>query len=105
MRTTTIQLLINKTPQFSQSLSKIQEKEMILIFSPLLIESLTILKGILSQLSNKTNNDKQDFVMALFSLLQRTSSNLLPSELKEKIMSVVLNFGQHASTFSMMLHA
>ena len=69
MRTTTIQLLINKTPQFAQSLSKVQEKEMIIIFSPLIAHTIEILQGTLTQFSGKANNDKQNYIMALLSLL------------------------------------
>jgi hypothetical protein len=43
--------------------------------------------------------------MALLSLLQRTSSTLLGRDTKEKILSIVLGFGKHKNTFSMMLHS
>jgi hypothetical protein len=55
----------------------VQEKEMVGIFTPLIKNVVSILEGTLKTLSDKANNDKQSLMMALLSVLQRTSSTLL----------------------------
>lgn len=66
LRTITLQLLLNKTPQFATSLSKVQEKEMVSTFQPLVKNAIQILTQ--TQLNSKLTNDKQNFIMGLFSL-------------------------------------
>ena len=63
-------------------MSKVQEKDMVVKFGPLITNSVSILKGILKSLGEKANSEKQHYIMALVSLIQRTASTLLPAELK-----------------------
>jgi hypothetical protein len=78
---------------------------MIIIFSPLITHTIEILQGMLAQFNGKANNEKQNYIMALLSLLQRTASTLLNSETKSKIVNLVLGFGQHMQQLSMMVHS
>lgn len=43
--------------------------------------------------------------MALFSLVQRIISSLLPKDVKEKIINLLLGFNDQGASFSMMLHS
>jgi hypothetical protein len=47
----------------------VQEKEMIIVFSPLIAHTIDILQGMLGQFTGKANNEKQNYIMALLSLL------------------------------------
>ena len=78
---------------------------MIIIFSPLITLTIQNLEGMLNLFSGKANTDKQNYMMALFSLLQRTASTLLNSETKAKIVKLVLGFSQHMHQLSIMVHS
>jgi len=68
---------------------------MTVIFTPLISFAVQILQAQLSHINTKLNDDKQAFIMALLSLLQRTASTLLNKDLKEKILNIVLGYGKH----------
>ncbi|TNV87638.1 hypothetical protein FGO68_gene2900 [Halteria grandinella] len=105
LRTITLQLLLNKTPQFATSLSKIQEKELTVTFAPLVKNAIQILTAALPTVTQKLNNDKQNFIMALFSLFQRVISTQLSADAKEKILKLVLSFNDVAASFNLMVHS
>ncbi|CDW83415.1 heat repeat-containing protein 1 [Stylonychia lemnae] len=105
LKTQSVQLLLNKTPQFSQGLSKIQEKELVSQFETLVQMSLKILQSQQEQGGAKQNNEKQSFTQALFSLIERTYSNLQSVETKRNILDLTIKYLKNAENYGFFLHS
>ena len=97
LKTITLQLLLNKMPQFATGLSKVQERDMTRTFQPLLETALSMLEG--------KNSEKQGLTIALFSILQRTTSTLLPQATKARALKLVLQYLAEPDQWSLLLHS
>eukprot|EP00347_Sterkiella_histriomuscorum_P023758 403333488 len=102
LKTQSLQLLISKTPQFSQGLSKVQERDLIHSFTPLILKSIKILQEFEAG-SQKFNNEKQNFIHALFCLITRTFTSQLSIEMKQQILDLSFQYISLSEQFSMIL--
>ena len=103
LKTLTLQLLLNRTPQFASGLSKPQETALLFTFTPLLEQALVILSTF-SQ-AQKFSQDKSGLVIALLALVQRVTSTQLNGEISDKILSLLLSFLSQAENTTKLQHS
>jgi len=89
LKSTVLQLLLDKMPSFHQGVSGPVLKQLIDTFHPLLQQALDILKEEAESVSAK-NSEKQSFVQGLFALLSRTASQQLHTQVQKSSLKLTL---------------
>ena len=103
LKTNSLLLLLQKTPDFQFQLSSERQTQMTLLFEPLVEEAFKFLSLKTTEKDLSQSSEKQKYACALFAMLGKTACRTLEPEAAQSNLKLVLRFFEKQESYPLTL--